>query len=360
MRGTGASLRPWRYRVAIALVGTVVAGAVSIAMTGGPTSARGLALKAHKPHRTHSFNAPSSGAVVGANLFITNQGSNSVTELRSSDGSYVATISKKQFGFDSPAAITAVGTNLFVANSAGNSVTEFRAAGHKHIRTIDAPGDGISNPIALASSGQDLFVLNGTGSVTELDTATGALMGTASGSAYGFNEPTGLAVADGDVFVANSEGDSVTVLSAADQTFVALLSGPSFAFSDPTGVAFDGSDLWVTDQGSSSVTEFSPTTLSEVNVLTSDNLPQVGPITSGDGYVFTVSPWGSSPMVSQITVSPASVNWMMCNTNGPYLFNNPQALVVAGSNLWVVNEGGNSLTEMDTVSGDLIRTIFNP
>jgi hypothetical protein len=86
----------------------------------------------------------------------------------------------------------------------------------------------------------------------------------------------------------------------------------------------------------------------------------VGPIAYGNGYLFAVSPPGWSPMVTQITPSPATVNWMMCNTNGPYLFNDPQAVVVAGTNLWVVNEGGNSLTEMDTVTGALIRTIVNP
>ena len=47
----------------------------------------------------------------------------------------------------------------------------------------------------------------------------------------------------------------------------------------------------------------------------------------------------------------------MCNFNGPYLFNNPQAAVVYGSNLWVVSRGSSSLTEMDTDSGALIRTI---
>jgi hypothetical protein len=73
--------------------------------------------------------------------------------------------------------------------------------------------------------------------------------------------------------------------------------------------------------------------------------------------VFTLSPPGGSPMVTQITPSPATVEWMMCNTNGPYLFNNPQAAVVDGTNLWVVNEGGNSLTEMDTDTGALIRTV---
>jgi len=74
--------------------------------------------------------------------------------------------------------------------------------------------------------------------------------------------------------------------------------------------------VWVTNQADESVTEFSPTTLDELNVLVSGNLPMVGPIAYGDGYVFTVSPPGSSPMVSQITPSPATVTWMMCNTNG--------------------------------------------
>ncbi len=93
--------------------------------------------------------------------------------------------------------------------------------------------------------------------------------------------------------------------------------------------------------------------------MQSDNLPMVGPITYGDGYIFTVSPPGASPMVSQVVPSSATVSWMMCNTNGPYLFNNPEAAVVSGENLWIVNEGGNSLTEMDTDSGALIRTVFN-
>jgi len=333
-------------------VATVPGG--SVAAQGVPASS--LTVRAH----TYDFDTPTAAALVGSDLFVTNAGNNSVTEINSSDGSYRSTISGTRFGFDAPSAIAAVGDDLFVANSADNSVTEFRASGHKHIRTIRGTGYGFADPVALASSGPDLFVLNGAGSLTEVATATGALVGIASGSEFGFDAPTGLAVADGQVFVANSAGDTVTVLSASAMTFVASLSGPSFAFSTPTGVAFDGTDVWVTNYGASSVTEVSPTTLAELNVLVSTNLPMVGPIAFGAGYVFTVSPWGSSPMVSQISVSPPSVNWMMCNTNGPYLFNNPQALVVAGSDLWVVNEGGNSLTEMDTGTGSLIRTVSDP
>jgi hypothetical protein len=330
-------------------------------MAGGLATAKGLASRVHNVGvHTYDFDAPDSVALVGGDLFVTNGANNSVTEVSATDGSYVATISGKRYGFDTPAAIAAVGNDLFVANSAGNSITEFKSSGHKHIRTIHGASYGFSDPIALAPSAPDLFVLNGAGSVTEIATKTGKLVGTATGSTYGFDQPTGLAVANGEVFVANSAADTVTVMSAQNDAFVASLSGTTFAFSTPTGVAFDGTNMWVTNQGDQSVTEFSPTTLDELNVLVSGNLPMVGPIAYGNGYVFTVSPPGWSPMVSQITPSPATVNWMMCNTNGPYLFNNPQALIVAGANLWIVNEGGNSLTEMDTVSGDLIRTVANP
>jgi hypothetical protein len=118
-----------------------------------------------------------------------------------------------------------------------------------------------------------------------------------------------------------------------------------------------GHDLWVTNRTGDSVTEIAVGTDRVVRVLVDrTNLPTPGPITAGDGYVFTLSPPGNSPMVSQITPS-GDVAWMMCNGNGPYLFSDPQAAVVAASHLWVVNKTSNSLTEMDPDSGALIRTI---
>jgi hypothetical protein len=104
------------------------------------------------------------------------------------------------------------------------------------------------------------------------------------------------------------------------------------------------------------VTEITPPSGAVVRVATSDEgyLPTPGPITNSDGYVFTASPPGSSPMITQITARTGVSNWMMCNTNGPYQFNNPQALVVAGRDLWVINEGGNSVTEMHMFTGALV------
>ncbi len=358
MEASGSLARIWRRGCAVSLVSAIVVAAGLI--TAGPASAQAHASR-HKAAFSYAFDAPTSAAVVGAGLFVTNGASNSVTEVSSSTGAFVAGISARRYALKDPSAIEAVGSDLFVTNRTGNSVTEFRATDLRHLRTIRRAKYQFSDPIALASyAGQDLFVLNGSGSVTEMAASTGKLIGTVSGAAFGFHTPTGLAVADGRVFVANSTTNTVTVFNAATRALVGILSGPSYGFDTPIGVAFDGVNVWVTNQSADSVTEISATTLQSEDVLVdTTNLPSVGPITFGDGYVFTVSPPGGSPMVSQIQISPGApvVEWMMCNTNGPYIFNNPQDALVSGENLWIVNEGGNTLTEMDTDSGAFMRTV---
>lgn len=357
MQTRDRSVRRFRHgRVAIALVGGIIAAATLVGT--GPAVAQGHATTSRSNVGTYSFSSPNSAAVVGADMFVTNGAGNSVTEVNASTGAFLSQISGPHYKFQSPSAIVAVGTDLFVANAAGDSVTEFSASNLKHIHVIRKQKYDLADPVALTASGPDLFILNGSGSITEVSTASRRLIGTVSGAAFGFHDPTGFALAGGRIFVANPSSSTVTVISAATRGLVDILSGPSYGFDWPSGVTFDGTNVWVTNPDSDSVTEISPTTLEALDVLTSSNLPWVVPIISGDGYVFTVSPPGSSPMVSQIVLStPPAVTWMMCNTNGPYDFNNPEAAVVTGSNLWIVNEGGNSLTEMDTDSGALIRTI---
>jgi DNA-binding beta-propeller fold protein YncE len=212
-RGLGASL------VSVALVATAL-------LTAGPAAAQGHS-RHHQAAFSYNFNAPTSAAVVGNDLFVTNGGSNSVTEVSASTGAFVGGISARRYKFQHPSAIEAVGTNLFVANSAGNSVTEFRSSDLKHLRTIRQPKYHFSDPIALASFGQDVFVLNGSGSLTEFAAGNGALLGTVSGAAFGFHGPKGLAVADGRVFVANSASNTVTVINAQTRALASILSGPS-------------------------------------------------------------------------------------------------------------------------------------
>jgi YVTN family beta-propeller protein len=306
------------------------------------------------PSAGYGLDGPTSAALVSGDLYVANGTGDSVTVVDAGTGSHVATIAGPAFGFARPSAIVAVGPDLVVANAATGSLTEFAASTRTLVRTVP----GIADPVALVATSGDLYVLSGTGAVTKVALATGAVVGTATGSPFGFATPTAIAAAGDHLYVTNSSADSVTEIDGATMSHLATLQGPEYHFATPMGVAVRGADVWVTNEAADSVTEFSAVTGRLVRVVVDHtNLPTPGPIIATDEYVFAVSPPGDSPMVSQIIPGHRTVAWMICNTNGPYLFNNPQAAVVSGANLWVVNEGGSSLTDMNTDSGALIRTI---
>jgi YVTN family beta-propeller protein len=342
--------------------------ALALLIVGALLAVGGLKA-AHKLHLTsassvaqasagYDLDLPTAAAISGGDLFVANGGGDSVSVLNATTGAHVATIAGPSFGFDQPTAMIALGGDLFVANGSGNSVTEIDATARTLVRIISGPQFQFSDPIALAGGPDRLFVLSSVGPVTAVATSTGSLAGIAAGSSFGFNTPMGLAVAGHHLFVTNRGADTVTVLDDRTMAPLDTLQGAHFGFHEPTGVVVDGKDVWVTNTSGDSVTEISTRTDRPVRVVVDHtNLPTPGPITVGDGYVFTVSPPGISPMVTQVTPDNGAVPWMMCNTNGPYLFSNPQAAVVSGSNLWVVSQASSSLTEMDTDSGALIRTI---
>jgi DNA-binding beta-propeller fold protein YncE len=348
-------------------LGRIVLAVVVLLVIGAALGLGGLKA-AHKLHLTttssvaqaaagYGLNAPTAAAVVGRDLFVANEAGNSVSVLDASSGAHLATITGSSFAFDHPTAIIALGRDLFVANGAGDSVTEIDGSTRSLVRTISGAQFQFSDPIALAVQQGHLYVLSDRDVVTGVDTGSGGLLGVASGAQFGFSEPRGIAVRGNDLFVTNSKANSITQIDDRTMNFVRMLRGSAYGFQRPIGAAINGKDLWVTNEAGDSVTEISTKTGTPVRVLVDHtNLPTPGPITVGDGYVFTVSPPGTSPMVTQVMPN-GSVPWMMCNTNGPYLFNNPQAAVVSGSNLWVVNKAGSSLTEMNTDSGALIRTI---
>jgi hypothetical protein len=348
-------------RTALAVVGILVVGAVLA--VGGLKAAHKVHWSEPAPSVAYAsagydLDAPTSAALVGTDLFIANEMGDSVTVVNASTGTHVATITGASFNFDQPTAIVAVGPDLFIANGGGNSVTEIDAGSRSLVRTISGAQFQFSDPIALAGNQGRVFVLSAAGSVTAISTESGSLLGTASGNQFGFSTPLDIAASRDNLWVTNSAANSVTEINSRTMAFVAQLHGANFKFSKPIGAVIQGNNLWVTNETGDSVTEVATNTGQPVRVVVDHtNLPTPGPITVGDGYVFTVSPPGDSPMVSQITPNDGEVAWMMCNTNGPYLFSNPQAAVVSGSNLWVVSKGSSSLTEMDTDSGALIRTI---
>lgn len=355
--------RSYKRGLAAGVTGLVVGLLLSAASPA--EGAMHLAAAGSAKQGPYGFNSPDAAAVSGADLFVANKAGNSISELNASSGAYIRVIAGAAFKLNTPTALETISRDIFIANGRGG-VTEISAGSASLVRTMSGRAYGFSDPVALASNGSTyLFVLNGAGSITRISVATGKPRGIASGKQFGFDRPTALVLAGAHLFVTNSGNNSVTEIDAGTMRWVATLSAPKYQFATPSGIAAHNGAVWVTNTTGRSVTEIAAQTgaLRQVVPNTSDYLPTPGPITYGDGYFFAASPPGSSPMITQIVPrSPASMPWMMCNTNGPYLFSNPEALVVAGSDLWVVNEGspglaGNSLTEMNPRTGDLIRTI---
>ena len=182
------------------------------------------------------FDGPSSiGLDNLGNLFLTNLNGNSVTQLNATGPNPYTTA--KNFNnsntspaadFDGPFALVLTGANnLLATNSGGNSVTELFAGGMSPYLTTSSfnntsdVGAHFNDPEPLAIDGAaNVFVANTDGNtVTELVAqAYGEAIAIPYSSALnfappgaGFRAPLAVAIdGSGNVFVANSEGNSVS------------------------------------------------------------------------------------------------------------------------------------------------------
>jgi len=355
IRSIGAS------RAAHLCFGAVVISAMVAVALPASASDPGTPAPAVVTPDPYNFSGPDAAVAVGSDLYIANSTGNTVTEVKVGNGRFLASIGGAPFNFSGPTAITAVGNSIFVTNGTGDSVTEFTAGTNAFVQQIS----GVHDPIAMTVSSNVLYVLSSDAAVpaddavTAVNPSTGQLIGVASGLQFAFDGPTAIAAVGANLFVTNGASNSITEINAQTLAFVATVSGTNYQFDDPAGIAVQQSHLWITNEGASSVTEVSAINRKLIQVVVSGNLPTPGPIAHGDSYIFTASPPGGSPMISQIVPTTGVVTWMMCNTNAPYKFNNPQALVVADNRLWVVNEGGNSLTEMNADTGALIGKVIS-
>lgn len=134
-----------------------------------------------------------------------------MTELDSSDGSWLQTLSGGSYGFNHPAGIAFDGYHLWVANTAGNSVTELAANTGTWVQTIsENPASyNLNSPLAIAFDGTHIWVVDQDW-VTEINASNGSWAGTLVGEAYGFDGPNDIAFDGTHLWVTNSAGNSVT------------------------------------------------------------------------------------------------------------------------------------------------------
>ncbi len=195
------------------------------------------------------------------------------------------------------------------------------------------------------------------GSVVELDGSTGGVVRVLSAASYEFDEPVAFAVAGPDLYVANYDGSSVTELDASNGSLIRVLSWPKYDFADPESMAVDGSDLFVANSGDNSVTEVDVATGALVRTFPasadSSDEPVAVAVAGPDLFVanadVALEGSGTDYEGSSVTEFDASTGAIVSALSSPeYMFDEPDALAVAGPDLFVANLSDGSVTELPT------------
>jgi hypothetical protein len=145
-----------------------------------------------------------------------------------------------------PQAIAFDGANIWVANFFSNTVSKLRASDGTNLGSFQV-GNG---PCGIAFDGANIWVANsGSSNFTELRASDGTNLGTFS-VGIGLN-PIGIAFDGANIWVANSGSSNFTELRASDGTNLGTFSVGSF----PQGIAFDGANIWVANFSSNTVSK---------------------------------------------------------------------------------------------------------
>jgi hypothetical protein len=168
----------------------------------------------------------------GTNIWVGSTGSGYITELSASTGSVVGTYN---VGFNIGLAFD--GTNIWATSGSHNTVTVLHASNGATVTTYNVP-----NGYGVTFDGANMWVVSNStpGSITEIVASTGAVVGTyATG-----NQPTFAAFDGSNIWVVNQGDGTVTKLLASNGSLV----GTYPAGSNPYAAAFDGTNIWISNE----------------------------------------------------------------------------------------------------------------
>jgi hypothetical protein len=241
----------------------------------------------------------------------------------SADGLGLTTVGSAPFLVESD------GADLWVANNFSDTVSRVRASDGKLLETWTGANASIG---VLAAKGL-IFVtgLTNPGSLYRIDPTQPMGAVTTLTSALG-NSPRGIAFDGARVWTANG-GGSVSIVTLNPLSVSTVSAGLSF----PIGILYDGANMWVTDVG---------TTPGKLFKLDS-NGAIIQTVTVGDHPFFPVfdgtNIWAPNFNSSTVTVVRASTGAVLATLSGNGL-NLPETAGFDGERILVTNTNGNSVS----------------
>lgn len=174
----------------------------------------------------------------------------SLTEINSSTGVLVRTVSNPGFDFDQFSSPIATSSRVIVANDlTGFSITEVNANNGALIRVIRQPRVDLRMQSAPVTNGTDIWIISSagpsTGRISEFNASTGALVRIIQ---QGLASPEGIGADTGHVWVSDVSSHTVTELNASTGAVIRQVPEPHFFAAQE--VVSNGTDVWViSDEG---------------------------------------------------------------------------------------------------------------
>jgi hypothetical protein len=175
-----------------------------------------------------------------------------------------------------------------------------------------------------------------------------------------FDEPTGLAIGGGHLWVANKAGDSVTEINPSNGAWITTITrAKGYDFNKPVAITRNGANLFILNAGDS-VTEIAASNGKLVRVISGARFHFANPVavTSTGSTMLVLNAGSATAPTGSITEFNARTGAFLRRVSGgKFAFANPQALTVSGTNIFVADEGNASVTELKVANGALVRVI---
>ena len=314
------------------------------------TPRRGRSVNASLVSGLNGLNGPFGIAVSGANLWVTSEGSGAIGEYNATTG---ATVNASLVsGLNGPFGIAVSGQNLWVANTGGSTIGEYNATTGAAVN--DSLVSGLNSPLGIAVLGGDLWVTNSSsGTIGQYNATTGAAVTTPSITDGGGATLSSLTVIlmnplAGDVLTATA-GSGITVTPYNPPTGALLLSGLASLADYETVLAsvqynnIDGGPGVASESISIVANNGISSSNTAVSMIAINAPPVVELNPSSTNYATS---WTNSGAVA---ITPNASTTFVSGLD------NPNAIAVAGDDLWVANYNSGTISEYNATTGAVIN-----
>lgn len=281
---------------------------------------------------------------INGNIYVANQGSASVSVIRQSDNSLIATIpvGSEPYGLTN---INISGiTYIYVANTGSDTVSVIDTTNNSVFATVNVG----SKPYYVEKIGTKVYVTNGaSNTVSVIDTSNNTVVATIPIGSY----PRGIKAYGTDLYVANygdinySGGNYISVINSLNNTVSANIVLPAES-SGPRGVTVLGSKVYVSNYRSNNISVIDTVSKNVTDTISVGKGPR------------GITGLGNNIYVENFDDGTISVISTLANTvtNTIEVGHSPSGMSISGTDIYISRFQDNKISVLDTTNNTLRNT----